>query len=95
MTHHTANPQQQQQQPAPGARKASGAEQKAMTPQQREQAWKLVYRTTHPDFKGRLADGTESMLSWAGFGSGLVSLATISDAELIERLRFANAGRGE
>ena len=90
MTHHTSSLDlsrlhQQQQQPAPGSGKASGDEPQAMTPEQREKAWRAVYRDEHSDFKGKLPDGTQTLMAWAKYGGGLVSLTTITDAELAER----------
>jgi len=56
---------------------------------ERAALWRQVFADTHPDFKGRQQDGGESLMSWAQFGGGLVSLATITDLEL--RLRAPSA----
>lgn len=53
----------------------------------READFKRVWQDTHPDFRGKLADGTLSVLGYAKFGGGLVTAATITDDELDERLR--------
>lgn len=57
--------------------------------EQREAAFKTVWRDTHRDYRGRLADGSLSLMSWAKFGGGLVAAASITDAELAERLEDA------
>jgi len=57
--------------------------------QEREQAFALIYRHEHRDYKGRQADGTRTLMSWARYGGGMVCAATITDAELAERLPYA------
>ena len=53
-----------------------------LTTEERTRIFKTVYAATHSDFKG-----DDSLMSWAGYGSGLVTVETISDMELIARLR--------
>lgn len=53
----------------------------------READFKRVWQDTHPDFRGKLADGTLSVLGYAKFGGGLVAAETITGDELAERLR--------
>ena len=79
---HANHQQQQHQEPAQNSGSAMGGE-------EREQAFNLIYRHEHRDYKGKLPDGTRTLMSWARYGGGLVSLATITDAELAERLPFA------
>jgi hypothetical protein len=55
----------------------------------RDDAFKLIWRDTHKDYRGKLADGSLSILGWAKYGHGLVTAASISDAELAERLEAA------
>lgn len=90
-----ANHQQQQhQKPAQSSGSTmwgTAAEQIRAFAGNREAAFKHVWRTTHPDFRGKLGDGTLSLMSYAKFGGGLVSAATITDAELAERLQEARA----
>lgn len=52
----------------------------------REVAFKKVWQATHRDYRGRLADGSLSLMSHAKFGGGLVTLSSITDDELAERL---------
>ena len=53
----------------------------------REVMFKKVWQATHRDYRGRLADGALSLMSYAKFGGGLVTAATIGDDELIERFQ--------
>ncbi|SFU33895.1 hypothetical protein SAMN05216339_101415 [Nitrosomonas eutropha] len=57
---------------------------------EREAAFKKIWRGTHKDYRGCLPDGTLTVISWAKYGGGLVTAASICDAELAERsvLRF-------
>lgn len=78
MTH--AN-HQHQQQPAQN----SGSAMRGTA--ERAAAFKRVWRDTHPDFRGKLADGTLTLMGYAKWGGGLVSAVTITDDELAERLQ--------
>ena len=66
-----------------------GGDLPALTEQERAALWREIYRHEHSDFKGRLQDGSESLMSWAQFGGGLTTLASITDLEL--RLRDPGA----
>lgn len=59
----------------------------------RARAWAIVYRDTHPDFRGEQPDGTQSIMGYAKYGGRLVTLATITDEELAERLADAKMSR--
>ncbi|MBV8248479.1 MAG: hypothetical protein JO200_08500 [Comamonas sp.] len=59
------------------------------TTEQRQADFKKVWQATHKDYRGRLADGSLSVLGYAKFGGGLVTAASITDAELSERLEEA------
>lgn len=65
----------------------------ALTEQERAKRWRVIYSGEHRDFKGRLQDGAESLLSWAQFGGGLVTLSSISDLELRIRTPSTRAVR--
>lgn len=52
----------------------------------REVAFKKIWRDTHKDYRGRLPDGTLTVMGWAKYGGGLVTPSSITDAELAERL---------
>lgn len=50
----------------------------------------LVYRYVHRDFKGRSEDGTRTILMMVpGKGTCLVSLDSLTEAELLDRLPSA------
>lgn len=53
---------------------------------EREAAFRKIWSDTHKDYRGRLPDGTYTVMGWAKYGGGLVSASSISDAELAERL---------
>nr|WP_315425950.1 hypothetical protein [uncultured Pseudomonas sp.] len=86
MTHQ----QVQFEKPAQASSRAEVEQQKTVAPtfedKQREAAFKTVWRDTHRDYRGHLADGSLSLMSWAKFGGRLVTAASITDAELAERL---------
>lgn len=50
----------------------------------RKRLFDIIFAKTHSDMKGSIG-GQKSIVSYAKFGGGLASLATISDAELRER----------
>ena len=51
----------------------------------RPEALELIYRHTHGDYKGKLADGTRTLL----LATGLVALEDLSDAEISYRIPMA------
>lgn len=55
---------------------------------EREAAFKNVWRGTHKDYRGCLPDGTLTVMSWAKYGGGLVTASSICVAELAERQEF-------
>lgn len=59
---------------------------KSMSKEDREKAFKRLWVATHRDYRGRLADGSRSVLSYARYGGGLVTAESISESELIERV---------
>ncbi|MCD0253075.1 hypothetical protein JWH16_04295 [Xanthomonas campestris pv. campestris] len=65
---------------------AQGASSKACSEIERERAFRTIWHASHKDFRGKLPDGTLSVMSYAKFGGGLVSSRTISDEELAERV---------
>lgn len=52
---------------------------------QREAAFNRLWSITHKDFRGHFG-GAKTIMSWAKYGGGLNSAATITEAELSERL---------
>lgn len=55
----------------------------------RKHLWTILWKNTHKDFKGTL-NGEQTVMGWAKYNNGassLVSLSTISEAELIERTK--------
>lgn len=68
----------------------SNAQEVALSATERERMFNAIYAKTHPDFKGHY-DGTKTLISYAKFGGGLASAATMSDAELRER--FSDVSR--
>ena len=54
----------------------------ALTEDERRKLWRDIYCREHSDYKAKLADGSESLMSWAQFGGGLVTLASVTDVEL-------------
>lgn len=48
----------------------------------RQKALALIYRQTHSDFKGRLPDGTRTVLVLRNGGTTLVALHALTDAEI-------------
>ncbi|HCP6903026.1 TPA: hypothetical protein OE716_003360 [Escherichia coli] len=69
--------------------KPAQASSKAMVGKDREAVFKKVWQATHRDYRGRLADGSLSVMGYAKFGGGLVTAVSISDDELAERLEEA------
>ncbi len=55
-----------------------------MTTDERNARWKILWKRTHKDFRGT-TNGVKTILSWAKYGGGLVSMLTISDDELLAR----------
>lgn len=51
-----------------------------MTTNERKKAWAILWKKTHKDFRGTLG-GENSIMSWAKYGGGLVTMETITDAE--------------
>jgi hypothetical protein len=48
---------------------------------------RLAWKHTHRDFKGKLEDGTKTVLKLIpGKGTCLVSLSSLTDEELLEKL---------
>lgn len=72
---------QQQQEPAQNSGSAMGGT------AERAAAFKRVWQDTHPDFRGKLADGTLTVMGYAKWGGGLVTAETITEDELAERLQ--------
>lgn len=55
----------------------------------RKEALRLIWRHTHRDFKGKLEDGTRSILVNGGAaGSILVELDKLSDAHIMRKLPY-------
>ena len=46
----------------------------------------LVWRTTHRDFKGKLADDTKTVMVLANGGSALAALTELTDDQLLDKL---------
>ncbi|NMZ71357.1 hypothetical protein SAMN05216370_0165 [Pseudomonas peli] len=61
------------------------------TPLSRDQALKLIYRHTHRDYRGKLADGTKSILTIRG----IVALDDLTEAEVSDRLPLARRKEAE
>lgn len=58
----------------------------ALTTQERQRMFDLIFKRTHPDFKGHFGpEQVRSVMSYAKFGGGLSTEACMSDAELRER----------
>lgn len=58
-----------------------------MDPKARKKLEGLVYKHTHPDFKGRWADGTKSVLHFVtGIGTCSVPISSLTDGELYDKL---------
>lgn len=60
-----------------------------MTADERKLLWNKLWKNTHRDFRGIIA-GEQTVMGWAKFHNGassIVSLSTISEAELMERTR--------
>ena len=54
---------------------------------EREDAFKRIWQASHADHKGKLADGSLSVMGWAKYGVGrLVTASSISNEELADRL---------
>jgi len=53
---------------------------------EREAAFKKIWRGTHKDYRGCFLDGTLTVMSWAKYGGGFVTALSISVSELAERL---------
>ena len=51
----------------------------------REQKLAAIWRTTHRDFRGKLPDGTKTILVYRN-GTTLVALDNLTDAEIEARL---------
>lgn len=60
----------------------------------RKQALALIYRHTSRDYKGRLADGTRSVMVCRG-ATCLVPLEALTDAEIADRLPLAQKKEAE
>jgi hypothetical protein len=56
---------------------------------ERNEALKLIWRHTHRDFKGKLADGSKSVLTLRQGGTTLVPIDALTDAEIAEKLPYA------
>jgi hypothetical protein len=54
---------------------------------EKERLFKKVWSKTHSDYRGKLDDGSLSIMSWAKYGGGLVTASCISVDELLERSR--------
>jgi hypothetical protein len=61
-----------------------------MTDAERKRLWKILWKNTHKDFKGKIA-GVQTVMGWLKYspncGSCTVSMTTISEEELIERTK--------
>lgn len=58
-----------------------------MTTTERGLLWHKLWKNTHRDFRGTIA-GEQFVMGWAKYHNGassMVSLSTISEAELLER----------
>jgi len=51
----------------------------------REQKLKMVWKNTHKDFRGKLPDGTKTVMIYRN-GTCLVALENLTDAEINDRL---------
>lgn len=54
---------------------------------EKQKLFEKVWTKTHRDYRGKLEDGTLSIMSWAKYGGGLVTALNISEDELLERLK--------
>lgn len=55
-----------------------------MNANERKNAWKILWRNTHKDFRGMWC-GEQSIMSNAKYGGGLVTCESITEEELLER----------
>jgi hypothetical protein len=55
-----------------------------MVPRKRLEA--LVWKHTHRDFRGKLEDGTKTVLVGTPAGTCLIALTNMTDAELLAKL---------
>lgn len=64
---------------------------KTEVPLSRDQALKLIYRHTHRDYKGKLADGAKSIMTIRG----IVALDDLTDAEIAAEMPYARMKEAE
>lgn len=58
----------------------------ALTTQERQRMFDLIYKNAHSDYKGTFqSDGARYLMSWASYGGGLSSAISMCDKELRER----------
>jgi len=57
-----------------------------MTTYTRKQLENAVWKCTHRDFKGKLPDGTRTVLVYQSGGSALAALSDLTDAQLLDKL---------
>ncbi len=58
-----------------------------MTSDDRKRLWNILWKNAHRDYRGTW-NGEQTVMGWAKYhngGSSLVSITTISEAELLER----------
>lgn len=56
----------------------------------REQELRLIWRHTHRDFKGKLPDGTKTVLVLRAGGTTMVPLDQLTDDEIAAKMPHAN-----
>ncbi len=52
----------------------------------RKELLRLAWKHTHKDFRGKYEDGTKSVLRMTDKGTCLVSLNSLTNAELLEKI---------
>lgn len=61
---------------------------RGLIPFTRDEALRIIYRHTHADYKGKLADGKRRVSVLREGGTTAVELADLTDAEIRDRLPY-------